>query len=402
MRMDLNELVSRRRMLGGLAASAAVLVAPSIVSAEQEAVPAAFLSETSWPNFRNGADLRGISRSSLPEDIDLLWEVRTPDGCRSTPAIADGKAYVGTLSGHLLCLDLSTGEEQWRYQSATPSKPGAFIPGFGNPISLTQTTVLAGDEDGILHAVNRQAGTVEWKFDSGGDLVGGATVTGERIIVGSHSQLLYALHLQTGEKQWEFDAKGPVNGTQAIIGKHTFVTGCSEPIMYVVDIETGLESTQIALEDLLIATPAVAGDCLYFGTSEGLVLAVDWKTQKVKWRFEMNQRREVHSAPAVTEDAVVICGRDKSLYCLDRETGKERWKFSTRAQNDNSPVIVGDRVFFGSGDKYLYAVDLKTGKELWKYNATQSFSSSSPIVADEKLLVCTDQSNGRILCFGKK
>lgn len=353
-----------------------------------------------WPDYRNGADLRGIANTTLSDELTLQWERPADDGCKSTAAVIGGQVYIGTLSGELLCLDLASGEERWKYKSLEANDPKTFIPGFSAPVTVAGDVVLCGDEEGLLHCVDRRTGGKRWTFNAEGLIVGGAAVRGDRVIVGGHSQFLYGLNLQTGEKQWEFNANGPINGTQAFEGDLTFVTGCSEPVLYVVDTRTGEEHARVPLEDLLIATPALADGILYFGTSEGRVLAVDWKAQTTVWKFETQQPREVHSAPAVTADAVVIATRDKSLYCLDRKTGAQRWAFRTRAGNDNSPVVVGGRVYFGSGDKFLYGVGLADGQEQWKFGAGVSFTESSPAIAAGRLVIGTDGPNGRILCFG--
>lgn len=408
-----NHSISRRRLLQqslcapvtlGLGAGALALFfgeSPGLFGADTPAPAAPMFPPTgSWATFRNGPSLRGVATTTLPDELSLRWEIRTPDGCMSTPAIADGRAYVGTLSGDLLCLSLKDGSSLWKYASIETDNPKVFRPGFSSPVTLTQSSVIVGDDGGTLHCVDRETGKKQWQFETNALIVGAATVRGSIVIFGSHNQYLYGLDLATGKKQWEFDAKGPVNGTQAILGTQTFVSGCSEPVMYVVNAETGVSEQGIPIEDLLIATPALVDEILYFGTSEGLVLAMNGKTGKQVWKYETKQGREIHSAPAVTDDSVIIGGRDKLLYCLDRATGKERWLFPTRAGNDNSPVVVGDRVFFGSGDKFLYEVDLKTGKERWKFSAGQAFTESSPAVGDESLLIATSQPDGRILCFG--
>lgn len=354
----------------------------------------------SWPDFRNGRNLRGVAGTALSPQLKLLWERETADGCQSTPAILDGRVYVAQLSGELQCLNLADGVPQWTYKSQESTDPKTFIPGFSSPVTVAGDAVLCGDEEGTLHCVDRQTGHSRWRYEAGGLIVGGAAVIDQRVICGSHSQFLYGLNLATGELLWEFDCKGPVNGTQAYDGDLTFVSGCSEPVLYVVDTRSGQEHSQIKLDDLLIATPALVDGVLYFGTSEGLVLAVDWKANQTLARFQTRQPREIHSAPAVTDDLVILGARDKSVYALDRKTLQSRWSFSTRAGNDGSPVVVGDRVYIGSGDKFLYGLNLADGAEVWKHNAGVSFADASPAVAEGRMVVCTEGPSGKILCFG--
>ena len=390
--------LSRRGLLQGVMTTAvAAAVASGFAFADDPGVRS---QSESWPSFRNGPDNRGVAASLIPPSPALLWERETTDGCKSTPAILGGRVYVGQLSGELQSLHLATGEVEWTYKSREAADPKTFIPGFNGPVTVTREVVLCGDEDGTLHCVDRQTGALRWTFDTEGLIVGGATVVGDRVVCGSHSQFLYGVDLRSGEKLWEFDAGGPINGTQAFDGDFTFVTGCSEPVLYVVDTRTGAEHVRVALDDLLIATPALVDGILYFGTSEGMVLAIDWRQLKTVAKFETRQPREVHSAPAVTNDAVIIGARDKSVYCLDRQTLQPKWTFSTRAGNDSSPVVVGDRVYIGSGDKFLYELSLDGGTEQWKHNAGRPFSDSSPAVGEGRMVVCTEGPQGKVLCFG--
>lgn len=397
MRLRLNRSLSRRDALKGMSA-AAVFAATSSWPRAASAIAAPPGDE--WPDFRNGQELRGIAGTQLPATPEVKWELETADGCISTPAIGTGRAYVGTLSGDLLCLNLDDGKEVWNYRSLVTNDPKTFVPGFNSPVKLTEKSVICGDDDGTLHCVDRETGVKQWTFDAGGVIVGGASVVGELVVFGSHSQFLYGLNLQTGMKQWEFDCQGPVNGTQVMAGQFTFVTGCSEPVLYVVDTTTGKEHSRLPLDDLLIASPAILGDVLYFGTSEGKVLALDWRQQKALWKYELQQSQEVHSSPAVTDDLVIIGGRDKGVHALDRRSGEKRWIFPTRGSNDNSPVVAGDRVYFGSKDRNVYAVNLADGQEAWKYNAGQPFEESSPAIAAGRMVLAGSGPGGRILCFG--
>ena len=68
---------------------------------------------------------------------------------------------------------------------------------------------------------------------------------------------------------------------------------------------------------------------------------------------------------------------------------------------DSSPVVVGERVFFGSRDKNLYGLSLADGTQVWKYSAGQAISGS-PAIGEGHLVIGTDETNGRILCFGAK
>jgi outer membrane protein assembly factor BamB len=55
---------------------------------------------------------------------------------------------------------------------------------------------------------------------------------------------------------------------------------------------------------------------------------------------------------------------------------------------ESSPVIVGDRVYFGSRDRHVYAVALDGGREVGKW-AADSWINADLLPARGSLLVAT-------------
>ncbi|MDB4743498.1 PQQ-binding-like beta-propeller repeat protein [Planctomicrobium sp.] len=356
----------------------------------------------SWVSFRNGHENLGIAASALPEDLELLWEFATPDGTSSTPVIADGKAYAGTLSGDIHCFDLKTGKKEWTYKSKENVAANDIAPGFNAALALNDDTVFGGDDFGGFHAVNRKTGKRQWFFETDGEIVGGAQIVGDKVIFGSHDGYLYCFDAKDGEQVWKAETHGPVNATPTIAGKHTFTTGCDQPVLRVFEIEGGTTAKEVPLNSLLLASAALKNNTLYFGTDGGTVFALDWKDSKQEWDFSIPKRdQQMNSSPAATDEFIIIGSRDKHVHCIDRKSGELKWSFATRGRVDSSPVIAGDRVYFGSSDKNLYGLNIKDGKEVWKFPAKQSIAGSAAI-ADGYLVIGTESSNGRILCFGKK
>ncbi|MCA9000114.1 MAG: PQQ-binding-like beta-propeller repeat protein [Planctomycetaceae bacterium] len=353
-----------------------------------------------WTSFRNGHQNHGVADADLPRDLNLLWEVESKDGIPSTPLIADGHAYCGTLSGDLLCLELESGKEVWKYKTVEMEDPKSFPPGFQAPIALDAEAVFGGDDLGTFHAVDRKTGKRLWTYETDGEIVGGPQIVGENVLFGSHDGFLYLLNCKTGAKVWAAETNGPINGTPCLSENFTFTTACDQPILKVFNIEDGTQTSDVPLEDLLIASAAVRNGILYFGSDSGTVYALDWQNKKVVWKFSVpNREQQIQSSPAVTDKHVFIGTRDKYLYAIDRESGEQIWAFQTRARIDSSPVVCGDRVFFGCSDKNLYAVNIADGTEAWKYFARQSITGS-PAIAEGKLLIGTEKTNGKLLCFG--
>ena len=68
---------------------------------------------------------------------------------------------------------------------------------------------------------------------------------------------------------------------------------------------------------------------------------------------------------------------------------------------NSSPVIAGNRVYFGSADRNIYAVELANGKPVWKFRGKSDFNAA-PSVAGGRLMIGSEGTQARLLCFGAK
>ena len=215
---------------------------------------------------------------------------------------------------------------------------------------------------------------------------------------GSHDEALYCL-TKDGKEKWKFQTSGPVNGAPAVADGKTFVAGCDNMI-HTLDIVKGLELSAVELTGPAAATAAVFGTKLYVGNMSNELQAVDLKNKKVAWTFTpAKQPREFYASAAASDKYVVAGCRNKRIYALDRETGKEKWNFVTEGQIDSSPVICGERVYVGSLDGFLYVLDLMNGRQLQKIEL-DSQVTGSPAVVEGRLLIGTQR--GTLYCFGEK
>ena len=146
------------------------------------------------------------------------------------------------------------------------------------------------------------------------------------------------------------------------------------------------------------SSAAVHADRAYVGTFGNEVLGVDLKAGKVRWRYQHAERKfPFYASPAVTDQAVVIGGRDKLVHALDPDTGAPLWTFAAGSRVDSSPTIAGDRVYFGAGA--LIALELATGAEVWRFETGAPIAASPAIAAGRLVIGATD---GVLYCFGQE
>src|SRR5207344_2567233 len=77
----------------------------------------------------------------------------------SSPAVANGVAYVGSADGNLYALNASTGAFLWSYTT------GSFV---GSSPAVANGVAYVGSVDGNLYALNASTGAFLWSSTTGG------------------------------------------------------------------------------------------------------------------------------------------------------------------------------------------------------------------------------------------
>jgi len=348
-------------------------------------------SKVPWPVFRGDARQTGDLAGTLPDKLELLWKYQAKDSIEGAPVVANGVVFFGSLDENLYAVTLDTGSERWKYK-AGPIKASPATDG---------SAVYVGDQDGVFHCVDAAKGTKRWTFDTEeGEITAGANFAGDSVLFGSYGgESLYCLNKADGKRRWKFKAQGPINGSPAVVDGRTFVAGC-DSALHILDVAKGKELASVDLGGQSGASAAVGGDRLYVGTMSNQFQAIDWKKASIAWTFQASERAQpFYSSAAVTDKLVVVGSRDRRVWALDRNTGKEAWSVLTRDRVDGSPVVVGRRVYVGSGDRKLYVLDLAGGKEVQRI-ALDGPITGSPAVAAGRLLIGTQK--GTLYCLGAR
>jgi hypothetical protein len=72
-------------------------------------------ADDDWTMFHHDLQHTGYSTSAAPNTNSTLWNYTTGNIVHSSPAVAEGKVYVGSDDYDVYCLDASTGTKIWNY-----------------------------------------------------------------------------------------------------------------------------------------------------------------------------------------------------------------------------------------------------------------------------------------------
>jgi outer membrane protein assembly factor BamB len=71
-----------------------------------------------------------------------VWEFATRSRVESSPAVVDGRVYVGSNDGRFYVLDEATGQKVWEFEAGAPLSASPAI---------AQGKIVIGSQDGKLY-----------------------------------------------------------------------------------------------------------------------------------------------------------------------------------------------------------------------------------------------------------
>jgi len=346
-------------------------------------------SADTWPQFRANYSLTGVSPSTVPDNLKVMWTYDAGESIESSAAIADATVFVGASTGDLLAIDLWSGKLKWKYKTKDMILESSPAVGGG--------MVFVGDQVGVFHAVNAQTGKGVWSYPTGSEIKSSPVIVGDKVLIGSYDGYLYCFQIRDGKTAWKFRTENYVHGTPAVVDGVAYFAGCDE-IFHGIRIADGKEVVKVPAGGNTASSVATNGQSFFFGNFNNEVVSLNLKQKRQAWVYEHPQRQfPFYSSAALVDGKVVIGGRDKMIHCLNVATGKAFWTFMTRARVESSPAIAGGKVYVGSNDGRFYVLDLAKGTKLWEFNAGGALSAS-PAIASGRVVI--GDQNGKLYCFG--
>jgi outer membrane protein assembly factor BamB len=131
---------------------------------------------------------------------------------------------------------------------------------------------------------------------------------------------------------------------------------------------------------------------------------------KIVWAHQITDREPMDFQPledggvGVFGDSIYIGGRSKTLYRLDRFSGKTLAKLKTSEEIFSTPLITDRFVYFGSSQGAFLALNRLTLKEVWRFDVNAEVVTQ-PIIVDgivyfltqTDTLTALDANSGRFM-----
>lgn len=259
------------------------------------------------------------------------WRQSYPE-TRTTPAIVDGKAYVVSGMGEVVCIDISDGKILWSVDAGEKYARQTGMWGTSEcPLVYDDKVIYTPcGQQTTMVALNRNTGEEIWKTRAIGEASGYVSpimieYKGKRQIVGSTNQTVIGVNPDNGEIEWTFDDWGP---------RHTG--------------EQNGRGQNIAPNSALYKDGKIFFCHGYNINGFQLQLADDLKSVECVWRTET---LDTHHGGYVLVNGKIygsnwVTNNDGNWCCIDWETGEtnyeEKW---TGGAGKGSIIAADDKLF---------------------------------------------------------
>jgi outer membrane protein assembly factor BamB len=315
------------------------------------------------------------------------------------PVIHLDRSELGTAPFAATDDGVQLGPFKFAYDAAaktlTGNVPAGLAPVYAIPMTLHRVDKV--DFPARAAAKDVPAPKPVWTFEVGSALWAGPTFAEGTVYAGDQSGVVHALEARTGKERWSFKTGGAIRTRPSVVAGDLYVQA-DDGYLYKLATPDGKERWRVAVVDKPIerlpfddpksrfdrfgSDVTIDQGRLYLGTHGGRVLALDPEKGATVWEFQAGDA--VLAAPVVRDGRVYFGSYDKNVYALDAATGKLAWKTDTKGAVVSTPALTkdGDLLVIGTRAYDLLGIDAKTGAVAWKQYIWFSWVESSVSMKD--------------------
>lgn len=357
-----------------------VSVAGLSKSTEREVKTVTTMSTDWWSQFHHDVAHTGFSTSVAPNTNNFAWSFATGNSVTSSPAVVDGKLYVGSNNGKIYCLDAIIGNQIWNFTISSMFTQCSPVVADGK--------VYIGSYD-KFYCLNAITGSPLWNYTMSGS-ESSPTVVNGKVYVGALDKKVYCLNTTNGALVWQYTTGNFIRSSPAVDNNKVYI-GSYDKRVYCLNAKTGGLIWSYLTGDLVFSSPAVINGNVYVGSNDKKVYCLNAGNGSVIWSYTTGG--QVQSSPAVTNGKIFVASLDKKVYCLNATTGASIWSHLFNTASSSSPAVADGKIYLGFNDMNVTCLNADTGAIIWSYK-TGGIVQSSPAIADSRLFV--GSSDGKV------
>ncbi|MBV9231171.1 MAG: PQQ-binding-like beta-propeller repeat protein [Chloroflexi bacterium] len=198
--------------------------------------------------------------------LEQQWTALTSGLIYSSPAVANGLVYVGSIDHRLYAFDAMTGVQKWvspptdSYITSSPA--------------VANGLVYVGSIDYRLYAFDAMTGVQKWASSTTASIYSSPAVANGLVYVGSDHNLLYAFDATTGAQKW---VSPPFNtghsSSSPVVANGLIYIGSTDDRLYAFDAITGAQKWAPSTGGQIWSSPVVANGFVYVGSFDHMLYA---------------------------------------------------------------------------------------------------------------------------------
>lgn len=272
-------------------------------------------------------------------------------------------------------------------------------------LGLDDENVYFGNSLGLLKAVNKRTGQLQWTVTTQGMLFSRPAVSERYVILPTSDKRLLWIDKRSGCILFEHQSAAPY-AADGIVRRGVLYQGGRGTFEAWDIAKHQLIWHYDSLHNYCQAEPVLKGRDLTFGCWDTNLRMLDARTGELKWQWN-NGKRGIHFSPgnvvpAVTGNRVITVAPDRYITCLDRKTGKQIWRWH------NDSVRVRESMGLSEDGKVVYAKTMQgklaafdatadTCRLLWQVDLGIGYEHAPCIVLEHKGVIYCGSRHG-ILC----
>jgi outer membrane protein assembly factor BamB/ferredoxin len=254
------------------------------------------------------------------------WSADAGDRVRATPALRSNTLYVPTSGDSVVALDTATGERRWRVTLGDGPTPLERVDGTstgmtaakpGTP-AVADGRVYVGSSRGV-HAFDALSQAVDWETETP-PVRSPPAVLDDWLWAGTDAGVV-ALGAPSGERHWTASLDDPVVAAPVVdpvVSRVYAATLGGDAVAF--DASTGEAAWTAALDRRVLASPALADGTLYVGHAGGTVVALDGETGAVLGEYDTTG--QLYASPVVHGSSLYYGSGTGAVYAVDAETAE--------------------------------------------------------------------------------
>ncbi|MBI5021600.1 MAG: PQQ-like beta-propeller repeat protein [Ignavibacteriales bacterium] len=244
----------------------------------------------------------------------IIWK-KSVGRIESAILLLNNKIIVNTIDNGLLSIDKNDATVIWKF----PQTNSRIRTKSHSSPAASGETIVYGNDDGLIVALNSQNGSVCWQKQVGGSLIAAPSIRDYSVFIGTLEGRVVSLELATGDILWSTEVGGKIYSSFALTNASIFVV-TSKNEMLCLNKNSGDIIWRTLLDGVLGSSPLLAGNILYVGSFDKNLYAIESTSGKVIWKFKADGR--VVSSPVLNNGLLYILIDDNSLIALRRGDDK--------------------------------------------------------------------------------